>query len=316
MSRCLYHYCSLDTFVAIISNKCLRLSDIGKSNDYMERKWILGVLEDALMKSFSDNGISIDLREDYWYGKETNSHYMYLTEMLSGLSRDTSYMTCFSRNGDLLSQWRAYGDDGKGISIGFNSDLIDKAKSNKHNVRVEDILYELDEQVDEIQYIVGNAIRYMKELFEENIARVSDNWNEYFIEEFDAFCEVVCDGLEDIGCFMKNPAFKEEDEVRIIYSPDITDDCCREALKGFFSEKKKFNNYVLNPVEYYARNDQLIGCADLMFDKLVPRDIITEIIIGPSSKVTDVDIFFLLGKYSYNAHDMEIKNSKASYRSR
>jgi hypothetical protein len=54
MGRKLYHYCSLETFIAIISNKCLRLSDLSKSNDYMERKWIMNIVEEALDKSFKD----------------------------------------------------------------------------------------------------------------------------------------------------------------------------------------------------------------------------------------------------------------------
>ena len=44
-----YHYCSVETFYEIISGKMLRLSDIDKSNDYMERKWLQRfILETAL----------------------------------------------------------------------------------------------------------------------------------------------------------------------------------------------------------------------------------------------------------------------------
>ena len=35
----IYHYCSLDTFAQIIKNKTIRLSDLNKTNDYMEKKW-------------------------------------------------------------------------------------------------------------------------------------------------------------------------------------------------------------------------------------------------------------------------------------
>jgi len=36
----LYHYCSADTFYEIIKSKSLRLSDITKSNDSQELKWV------------------------------------------------------------------------------------------------------------------------------------------------------------------------------------------------------------------------------------------------------------------------------------
>lgn len=74
MSRCFYHYCSLDTFIAIISNKSLRLCDLSKTNDYMERKWILTILEDSLIKAFEKNEISINLKEDYCYDKGIHNH--------------------------------------------------------------------------------------------------------------------------------------------------------------------------------------------------------------------------------------------------
>ncbi|GMQ62471.1 hypothetical protein [Vallitalea maricola] len=35
-----YHYCSVDTFFSIIQNKTIRLSDLNKTNDYMEKRWV------------------------------------------------------------------------------------------------------------------------------------------------------------------------------------------------------------------------------------------------------------------------------------
>lgn len=35
----LYHYCSLDTFLSIVQNRTIRLSDITKSNDAKELTW-------------------------------------------------------------------------------------------------------------------------------------------------------------------------------------------------------------------------------------------------------------------------------------
>ncbi|MEG0308940.1 MAG: hypothetical protein RR636_13415 [Clostridium sp.] len=97
--------------------------------------------------------------------------------------------------------------------------MISKAISRKNKVYFEYVLYELEEQVEEIEFAVENAINYMKNMFESDKVRVSDDFNKYFVEEFDAFYEVVCDDLAEIRCYMKNPYFKEEDKVRIIYSP-------------------------------------------------------------------------------------------------
>ena len=34
------------------------------------------------------------------------------------------YVTCFSYQNDLLSQWRGYADDGRGAAIGFDLDVL------------------------------------------------------------------------------------------------------------------------------------------------------------------------------------------------
>ena len=151
MSVKFYHYCSLESFVSIISNKCLRLSDLSKSNDYMERKWIMNIVGEALDKSLKEEGIKINLREDYRYNNGINSHIDYLLSMLKNYVIKSSYITCFSRNGDLLSQWRAYGDDGRGVSIGFDSKLLYKVASHKNDIYIEDVLYDKKEQIEEIQ---------------------------------------------------------------------------------------------------------------------------------------------------------------------
>lgn len=313
MSRKLYHYCSLETLIAIISNKCLRLSDLSKSNDYMERKWIMNIVEEALDKSFKDEGIIINLREDYWYAEGVNNHIDYLLEMLRYEVTHSSYITCFSRKGDLLSQWRAYGDDGRGVSIGFDSKLLYKVDSRKNDIYIEDVLYDKEKQIEDIHLAVYDALIYMKDLFEQDTARVIDDFNKYFIEEFDAFCEVISNELSILSCYMKNPAFKEENEVRIFYAPQISDDDSA-SIQEHFSKTSKFNNYVLNPINFCARKDQIIGYTDLSFEKLTQKGIISEIIIGPSSRVNNEDIYYLLTRFGYNLNDICINQSEASYR--
>lgn len=313
MATNLFHYCRLETFISIISNKCLRLADLSKSNDYMERKWIMNIVEKALDQSLKNEGISINLRENYWYSDSINNHISYLLDMLRNYVERSSYITCFSRNGDLLSQWRAYGDDGRGVSIGFNPKLLYKVASPKNKVYIEDVLYNKEEQIQHIQFDVMDSLEYMKSLFESDKVRCSNDFNEYFIEEFDSFCEVVCKSLSITSCLMKNPAFREEDEVRIFYVPDLYDDNYLD-LQAQLSEINKFNNYVLYPIIFFARNDQIIGYSDLSFEKLIQKGIISEIIIGPSSRVKIDDIYYLFSKLGYNSNDIIIEKSQASYR--
>jgi Protein of unknown function (DUF2971). len=279
----------------------------------MERKWIMNVLEEALDKSFYDEGITINLREKYLYMEGINNHIDYLFDLMRDDVKNSSYITCFSRKGDLLSQWRAYGDDGRGVSIGFDSKLLYQVESPKNDIYIEDVLYDKEKQFEYIHLAVKDALIYMKDLFEQDIVRVSDNFNKYFIEEFDAFCEVICDELSTLSCFVKNPAFKEEDEVRIFYAPVISDDE-PVLIQEQFNKTSRFNNYILKPINFYGRSDQIIGYSDLSFEKLIQKGIISEIIIGPCSRVNEEDIYYLLTKFGYNSNDINIKQSEASYR--
>lgn len=78
----IYHYCRIDTFMAIIQNKCLRLSDLNKTNDYMEKKWAARFIESVLREELKKFDINIDLTEDYWYEDEVNNHLNILIKQL------------------------------------------------------------------------------------------------------------------------------------------------------------------------------------------------------------------------------------------
>lgn len=55
MPDTLYYYCTLSTFVKIIESKTLRLSEIGKSNDYMELVWLRSrIIPEIIRQRFSE----------------------------------------------------------------------------------------------------------------------------------------------------------------------------------------------------------------------------------------------------------------------
>lgn len=110
----LYHYCSTESFVSIISNKCIRLSSLTLSNDRKEGE----LIQDILLQIARDANLmpSVVAR----FERALRNSY----EFFDGLG------FCLSENGDLLSQWRGYADDGKGLSIGFNRKYL-KALSER-----------------------------------------------------------------------------------------------------------------------------------------------------------------------------------------
>ena len=59
---------------------------------------------------------------------------------------------------------------------------------------------------------------HLENMFAQDAVRCSDDYNEYFVEEFDCFCEYM-DDAERLFPFLKNPAFEEEKEIRYYFTP-------------------------------------------------------------------------------------------------
>ena len=111
-SEALYHYTDLNGFIGILQNQSLFASNIGFVNDTQELLYGKNFIIDAFSKlkeSLSDL-IKPELSERV----STNLDYMGLPEF---------FITCFSKEKDLLSLWRGYSEMGQGIAIGFYPDL-------------------------------------------------------------------------------------------------------------------------------------------------------------------------------------------------
>jgi hypothetical protein len=101
----LYHYCSNTSFLSIVSNQTIRASEYSLSNDGMEGKWIRKVIEECC----SERGLS------------ASQLGVVLSEFDTITSMYGAAGICLSEDGDMLSQWRAYSENGAGVSIGFDS---------------------------------------------------------------------------------------------------------------------------------------------------------------------------------------------------
>ena len=154
--KIIYHYCSVDAFLSIIKNQELWASDIFKMNDSSEEKYLEDLLrfylkrihkellgdkrfkeylkeneeeeeEEVRKKSFEEyyNKIfSYKIKKSIQNYNNINK-FLAINELLKEkFKKIKRYICCFSGEGDLLSQWRAYADDGRGISVGFKKSQI------------------------------------------------------------------------------------------------------------------------------------------------------------------------------------------------
>lgn len=88
----------------------MRFSDLFSMNDFLEMHWGYHVWEKAATELLEIVG------RDFLDEIDKILH----TSGVCGLPVGS----CFSLNGDVLSQWRAYADDGHGYAIGFDATTL------------------------------------------------------------------------------------------------------------------------------------------------------------------------------------------------
>ena len=299
-----YHYCSLDVFTKIISGKSIRLSDITKSNDSMEILWITKYIEEIFDEEFQKETEKTKyFKEDYPKDVFTELREHYSKEFFDEEQKLYSYFVCcFSEKGDLLSQWRGYADDGNGIAIGFDGDILKQIGKPSANDPISTDIFNFNKieyseysQKTQIRKIASDLITELKEVAKSKPSDIKQNsmkaYNTCFLKLF------------NLSIFMKNPFFKEEQEWRICHWTEITP---KNKTSGIHIN----DGVTLSDIGYHQRRDDMIPHIDLSFEKS-SKSMIKEIIIGPKCKVRENDIkTFLIS----NGIDCQISKSKGTYR--
>lgn len=110
----IYHYCDATALLNILKRRKVWATSTKYLNDSTELlSFTAGMRDHANKHRASPAGEALaDMVDFYWISSNTRQ-----TQTI-GMDR---FACCFSANGDLLSQWRAYGNDGRGYAIGFDT---------------------------------------------------------------------------------------------------------------------------------------------------------------------------------------------------
>ena len=127
--------------------------------------------------------------------------YSYLETILRQDWQREIYCACFSEHSDLLSQWRAYGDDGRGFAIGFSTEHL-QWLSTQLQGKFADVIYDHKKQEALIEWAFDLPPQYDGE--------------EQKIEEATG---TVLGNISEAACRCKSKAFFEEAEWRICCEP-------------------------------------------------------------------------------------------------
>ncbi|QKJ24135.1 DUF2971 domain-containing protein [Poseidonibacter lekithochrous] len=271
MGNIIYHYCNVEAFRAIIQNKTLWLSSVYNLNDYKEIHWI----KDKVLKKIEE--------------VRTKDNFLIYEafEKLYNNELPNVYIASFSQGNDLLSQWRAYANDGYGVAIGFNKDYF----ITNDLVHTTEVLYDETQQEKEIDTILKPLEKMNNDI-------------QIYSNDFNTLCKDIITNINNLSAKSKNELFKEEQEVRLIHNPIIIDD--KENEKFIFKKN-------LSDMKFRSVCGNLIPYFELKFDK-EKKDIpaILEIVTGPKNKFINQEVKIFLSNNGF--YSVDIKNSKSSYR--
>lgn len=262
----LYHYCSTQTFLNIVSNKSIWLSSLNLSNDTMEGLWAVDRLCDACI---------IEGLDEAWLG-EVREYATDLIRMWGGLG------LCLSEKPDMLSQWRGYADDGHGICIGFNTKtLIDTVHTPNHWPTLLPIEYDEDKQVERLRPIASDVVSAAKDgamLSPDGTALTPTTPEEKARRlKTRASLNARMMGLAFHMYGMKNSAFSEEFEWRL-FAPFVQKAMATNPVTyGFIAQRDR--------IKPYRKFDLDVGST--IFDKIyigprniTPAHVIEEVVIS------------------------------------
>lgn len=288
-SDIIYHYTSLSGFVSILENQSLYCTNLNFLNDKKEYKFgveqIMKVVEKLKNEGFHQIIVEkIEKHIDRIFGNER-------------------FVTCFSKKGDLLSQWRAYANQGKGISIGFENTKL--SRSLYQSVKATHIEYDEKYQLQ----VIEELIRVSTSFFD----KIKDDidWQDYGYEWM--VTTAIIGFLQEIISAYKSESFSEEKEYRFEYSIQRNQFDEDEETIHFRTTETSIIPFIILETEH-KRYDRTWHKNCPRPTSVIDKLPIKEIIVGPSLdfELVKLGIDQLLKKHNYDG--VEIKGSNIPYR--
>lgn len=205
----IYHYCPVQAMLGIMGNNCIWLSDSIKTNDRTEINWLLNNISEVFDEAFQKYKLEFDdniLKRIKEIVNELMRHT--IIYMLPNIQQKKKFLTCFSENGDLLSQWRAYGNNGCGVAIGFNSEYFNLFK-NGNEYEFTKVIYDLDRTKTFLHEVIDKQLKYII------MDCIERNTIEKGLFDLKLQISMLIDSMYQEGFIFKNHHFEEENEWRL-----------------------------------------------------------------------------------------------------
>jgi hypothetical protein len=282
----LYHYCSASSFHAILDSGKIRFTDINMLNDNAEMHWGYSVFEEAA-------GKLIKIAEEKESFKDLDkSFFDKVDQIIAPLqNRFHPFVSCFSREPDLLGQWRAYADDAHGFAIGFDAKALKYMPASLLAVE-----YDREKQVQEMINALGAC-------FMQN----EDDGHKFGTKFFES-CVLI-------GSYMlafKNPIFREEKEIRCLHLVDV--EASEKIMKltdsgGVLGGKDEVSG---EPIGFRIQVHALVAYLDISFRRGFESSAIKNIMLGAKNPNLPGNVLYFAGSHGYE--NVTLRKSISTYR--
>lgn len=290
----IYHYCSMNTLDAILKSKKVRLYDLLSMNDTSElqlrRINFAKRLFDYFKKNpfdfeYEANGFKGDF-ESYLFPQGMNYQLTH-----GGLFTVLSFALCMSSKCNSLSQWRLYGNDGRGVCLGFDKNLINEFLNNNDNFSIHKVQY-IDDFYKLIDSLVEEKYFQIKALCEK-----CDN------EKLLEIQHTLFDDIYWEASKYKVGDYSNEDEIRLVYQQkeaSIMPNASPTMLKNRFDD---------NSIDLDIIRDDLRIFKTIDVEHLGLKSIV----LGPRNNTSKQMINLLLAKRNF-VDDISVYKSYIPYR--
>jgi hypothetical protein len=185
-----YHYTDVLGLASIIRTNELWATNAAYTNDQTEVVHALRLLRVIVDEDSSDRATN-----------PTKDSMLVVAEEFDSIIE--TFIVCFCKDGDLLSQWRGYGKVG-GYSLGFETTALQQFRSS--HVALVPVVYEDSEQDRLLRQLVGHWRAVFKPSEQEATRQV---------RRLGAF--VFAQAFSILAATFKNRGFAEEHEWRLVY---------------------------------------------------------------------------------------------------
>ncbi len=284
------HYCTIGTLKEVLTERCLRFTDVRFLNDSTEFLEVVRILEKVVKRGrYSSAFRNLILTEKVMEElKAYKQSYVSISDDTQEYQEYTcrTYTCSFSKNMDRLGMWTHYATTRAGVSICFDnacnmfdgledSEVNDMAKL-KNGVRLYRglVLYTEEDKVACVKKLIDDLYEVFKEIKDHE---TYDEWVRNALKK----------SINHMRCFFKSEHFANEEEYRVVLI--IPEENIRSGEKGSGIKSRGF----------FRRENVLIPYIDYEFKKESVESVILNPYIKESDSMIELSIEELLWVNNY-----------------